>query len=91
MEEVKKSANAASKVRALFKTLKKPLTLSEINQHHQELKPTEISMALSYLRNNRYLSREQIANTGSKGRKQVYIYTYHETKLPKDDGVKNEG
>jgi len=91
MEEIKRSANAASKVRALFKSLKKPLTLSEINQHHKELKPTEISMALSYLRHNRYLSREQIPNTSPKGRKKIFIYTYHDTKLPKANEVKNEG
>lgn len=83
MEEVRRSANAASKVRALFKSLKKPLTLPEINQHHKELKPTEISMALSYLLANRYLSREQVPNTSPKGRKLIYLYTYHETKLPK--------
>ena len=81
--EQKQSSNAASKVRALFKKLQKPLTLTEINQEHPELKATEISMALSYLRTNRYLTREQIPNKNSKGRKQVYQYTYHETKLPK--------
>lgn len=81
--EAKKSSNAASKVRALFKQLQKPLTLNDINKAHPELKATEISMALSYLRANRYLSREQIANTNPKGRKLVYIYTYHDTKLPK--------
>lgn len=81
--EQKQSSNAASKVRALFKQLQKPLTLTEINKLHPELKATEISMALSYLRTNRYLTREQVPNTNPKGRKQVYIYTYHETKLPK--------
>lgn len=92
MEEVKRSANAASKVRALFIALKKPLTLPEINQHHKELKPTEISMALSYLRTNRYLTREQVPNTSAKGRKQIYLYTYHDTKLPKEVAeVANEG
>lgn len=90
--EAKKSSNAASKVRALFKQLQKPLTLTEINQEHPELKATEISMALSYLRTNRYLTREQVPNTNPKGRKLVYIYTYHDTKLPKlAPEVVNEG
>lgn len=85
--EQKQSSNAASKVRALFKQLQKPLTLTDINKAHPELKATEISMALSYLRTNRYLTREQVPNTNSRGRKQVYLYTYHETKLPKPEPV----
>ena len=85
--EQKTPSNAASKVRALFKREQKPLTLTDINKFHPELKATEISMALSYLRTNRYLTREQVPNAGSKGRKQVYQYTYHETKLPKPEPV----
>ncbi len=78
----KQSSNAASKVRALFKREQKALTLPEINKHHPELKATEISMALSYLRTNRYLSREQVPSNNTKGRKNIYSYTYHEQKLP---------
>ena len=81
--EQKTSSNAASKVRALFKKEQKALTLTEINKHHPELKATEISMALSYLRANRYLSREQVPSNNTKGRKMVYSYTYHDQKLPK--------
>jgi len=40
-------------------------------------------MALSYLRANRYLSREQIPSNNSKGRKFVFSYTYHDQKLAK--------
>lgn len=81
------SSNAASKVRALFKRERKPLTLADINKYHPELKATQISMALSYLRANRYLTRETVANQNPKGRKQVFVYTYHETKLPKHEPV----
>lgn len=81
------SGNAASKLRALFKREQKPLTLTDINKFHPELKQNQISMALSYLRKYRYLSREQVANANAKGRKQVFVYTYHETKLPKPEQV----
>lgn len=85
--EQKTSSNAASKVRALFKREQKPLTLTDINKFHPELKASEISMALSYLRANRYLTREQVANANAKGRKQIFVYTYHETKLPKVEPI----
>lgn len=61
------------------------MTLKEINQFLPELLPNEISMALCYLRRQRYLTREQIPSQDKMGRKKVYIYTYHSTRLPKEE------
>lgn len=83
--EIKESSLASTKVLALFKQEKKPLTLAEINQHHPELKANQISMALSYLMKSRYLSREQKPNQNAKGRKNVFVYTHHEVRLPKPE------
>lgn len=69
-------ANAASKVRDLFANKTDALTLSQIAQE-TDLKAPEISMALCYLRRNRYLTRELIANDSGKGRKQIWSYIYH--------------
>ena len=49
----------------------------------ENLEKNEISMALCYLRKARHLSRD-MTESASKGRKQVWLYTYHHQKLPKD-------
>jgi predicted transcriptional regulator len=66
---------AASQVRNVFIEAQKPMTLSEIAQI-TDLKAPQISMALCYLRRQKYLTRELIANTG-KGRKNIWQYEYH--------------
>jgi len=76
-------ANAANKVRQTFVEKSTSLTLQDIRLANPDLKPNEISMALCYLRKARHLSRDLIDST-SKGRKQVWLYTYHDKKLPKD-------
>lgn len=76
-------ANAAIRVRDVFKTAQQPLTLADINTALPDLKPSEVSMALCYFRKQRYISREQIKNEKNKGRKQVWLYTFHDVKLPK--------
>ena len=75
------NAHSAKKVRQSFILHQKPLTLAEIKLHHPELQSSEISMALSYLMRQRYLTREQIPNTNPKGRKLVFVYTYHTRKI----------
>lgn len=81
----KRNANSASKLRKLFTDKSsQSMTLKEINQFLPELLPNEISMALCYLRRQRYLTREQIDSNDKMGRKKVYIYTYHSTRLPKE-------
>jgi hypothetical protein len=79
--------NAAVKVRQAFETAKKPLTLSEIKTYTNDLERNEISMALCYLRRQRYVSRSLIENpnTGiNTGRNSIWLYEYHQTKLPKE-------
>lgn len=77
-------ANAAVRVRNVFKTEQKPLTLADINNALPDLKPSQVSMALCYFRRQRYMTREQIKSDKSKGRKQVWLYTFHDVKLPKE-------
>jgi predicted transcriptional regulator len=76
-------ANAASKVRSIFKSADNALTLTDIRQALPELKSSQISMALCYLMRQRYMTRKQIKNEQSRGRKTVWLYTYYEQKLPK--------
>ena len=83
-------ANASVKVREVFKQAQAPLTLHEISKAVPDLKPSEISMALCYFMRQRYLSREQIANT-SAGRKKVWLYHFHTTKLEKPNASTQEG
>lgn len=80
-------ANAAIRVRDVFKAAQQPLTLSDVNIALPDLKASQISMALCYFRKQRYVSREQIKNEKNKGRKQVWLYTFHEVKLPKSEDV----
>jgi predicted transcriptional regulator len=75
-------ANASSKVREVFLSLAAPLTLNKIKAHAPDLKASEISMALSYLQRQRFLTREQINNENTKGRKKVWLYQYHPERLP---------
>lgn len=76
-------ANAATKVRKAFLDAETPLTLSQIKAV-TNLKASEISMALCYLRKWRYVTRD-LARSESSGRKNVWLYTYFETALPRAD------
>jgi hypothetical protein len=42
-------------------------------------------MGLCYFMRQRYMTREPIKNEQSRGRKTVWLYTYHLTKLPKPE------
>lgn len=76
-----KKVGSATKVKNLFKEATAPLTISDIRVAYPELKPNEISMALCYLLNQKYLTRESIENKVKGGRKNVFSYTYHPNKV----------
>jgi predicted transcriptional regulator len=76
-------ANAVVRIREVFKAAQKPLTLAEIVIALPDLKSNQVSMALCYFRKQRYVSREQIKSEKTKGRKQVWLYTFSDVKLPK--------
>lgn len=76
-------ANAVVRIREVFKAKQKPLTLADIAIELPDLKANQISMAMCYFRKQRYASREQIKSEKAKGRKQVWLYTLHNAKLPK--------
>jgi len=73
--------NATAHVKEVFQTAECALTLSDIKEALPELKASEISMALCYFRKGRYLTREQIENKNKLGRKKVWLYHFHPTKL----------
>ena len=75
-------SNAATKVRDVFKSAQGSLTLTDIRNAMPDLKASQISMALCYFMRQRYMTREQIPNEQSAGRKKVWLYTFYETKLP---------
>lgn len=80
-------ANAAKKVRDVFKDAQTALTLANIKEALPELKANEISMALCYFLKQRYLTRVQVENASVRGRKKVWIYTFHEVRLPSPEPV----
>lgn len=71
-----KPLGAAALTRQTFVNAKSKLMLSDI-QKETGLKRSEVSMALSYLMKNRYLTRELAPATSIFGRKQVWLYEYH--------------
>jgi hypothetical protein len=75
-------SNAATKVREVFELTKRPMTLTDLRNARPDLKPSQISMALCYFMRQRYMTREQIANEQSVGRKKVWLYTFYQIKLP---------
>jgi hypothetical protein len=58
------------------------MTLTDLRNARPDLKPSQISMALCYFMRQRYMTREQIANEQSVGRKKVWLYTFYQIKLP---------
>ena len=82
--EQKQSVNAVTRVRKAFAEAGVPQTLLEI-QTKSGLKASEASMALCYLRNYRFVTRELIPNPVGKGRAQVWQYTYFPTKAKAED------
>jgi predicted transcriptional regulator len=82
-------AKAASTLKQVFQQQPTGLTLVELNKL-TGLKPSEISMGLCYLIRMRWLSREQIKNENKRGRRSVYVYTFHPDRLPKPTEPINE-
>ena len=74
-------ANATVKVKDVFAAAQCPLTLANIKDALPDLKSSEISMALMYFVKQGHLSREQIDNESGKGRKKVWCYQFHTTRL----------
>ena len=75
-------AGALVTVRNMFTESNRPFTAGEICRTHLALKPNEISVALSYLLKQRYVTRELIPSTHRMGRKKVWSYTYHPDRVP---------
>jgi hypothetical protein len=68
----------------MFEAQDKPLTMPDILPLVPSLKKNEVSMALCYLLKMGYLSRERVGRTGTRGRKEVWQYTFHSARLPKE-------
>jgi len=79
------SINAVQKIRGLFREKQQAMTNAEIKTHLPELKPSDISMAMCYLLKQRYATRELIPVQNPKARKTVWMYTYFDAPLPKDN------
>lgn len=60
----------------IFRESNTPLTMHELLPI-AELKKNEISMALCYLMKQGYLSREKVERRGTRGRKEIWSYTFH--------------
>lgn len=76
--------NASSKVRTIFKSFNPVLTSTQILEQAPDLTKSEISMALNYLLRQRYVTRKLIPSPSNIGRKNVWEYTYHTKRLPKE-------
>lgn len=80
-------ANAVQDIRAVFKAAEKKLTLADIKALKPELQSNQISMALCYFMRQRYVTREQIDAQNAQGRKKIWLYSYHNEKLPQPETV----
>lgn len=76
-------ANTVQKLRTIFEAQNKPLTITQIKTLAGDLKSSEISMGLCYLKRQRYVYRTLVPNP-THGRKSVYQYHYSKTKLAED-------
>ena len=81
-ESMEKKKGAVLNIRELFTNLNQPMTLNQINKNLPELKASEIGMAMAYLYKQRYVTREKVDSLAT-GRKQCFLYTYSQTKIPK--------
>lgn len=79
------SNGAVFKIRNLFIEKNNSLTSVDIKRFLPDLMQSDISMALCYLNQQRYVTREKTKNPKEKGRKELWIYTYSLTKLPKEN------
>lgn len=77
-------AKAALTVKQVLQEHSGQITLAQIMSKAPQLKASEVSMALCYLMKMRYITRELTENKTPKSRKQVWLYTYHANRLPKE-------
>lgn len=82
-------SKAVTKIQTLFKNSSIPFTLKAIKEAFPELKSNEISMALCYLKKQRWVSRQAVPSNTVKGRKQVWSYTYHSERVPQEKTNEN--
>ena len=83
-------ANAAVKIRALLREHQGEITLAQIAEK-TTLKSNEISMVMCYLLKQRYVTRVRIRSDEIRGRKEVWLYTYYQKRLPSKTAVGIEG
>jgi hypothetical protein len=57
--------------------------LANIKAQLPELETSSISMTLCYFMKQRYATRELTPNIVEKQRKKIWLYTYHDKRLPK--------
>jgi len=69
-------SESVAKIRAVFRSEQRPLTLRDIRLAVPDLQAHQISSVLCYLLRQRYVTREQIKNEALKERKKVWSYTY---------------
>lgn len=75
-------SQAVTKIRNLFREVGTPMYLANIKAKLPELKTSSISMTLCYFVKQRYATRELMPNLVDKQRKNVWRYTYYDTRLP---------
>jgi hypothetical protein len=80
-------SEAVTKIRQLFRTAQRPLTLREIREQVPDLKAPQISSTLCYFMRQKYVIREAVDNSAPRERKKVWLYTYSDNRYLE---VKNE-
>jgi predicted transcriptional regulator len=70
-------ANAAATLITVFRENEGVFTMQDLMPLAASLRKNEISMALCYLLKQGYLSRQKVDRQGSRGRKEVWAYTFH--------------
>ena len=73
-------ANAVSTLRKVLQDHDGEITLTQIAEKC-DLRTNEISMALCYLKKQRYVTRSRIQSVIRMGRKEVWNYTYSSSRL----------
>jgi len=82
--------NASANVRAVFESSETPLTMHELLPLLPELRKNEVSMALCYLMKCGYLSRIKVDRRGTRGRKEIWEYTFHADRQKGESHEQNE-
>lgn len=80
-------SQSVTKIRQLFRTSNRALSLADIRSALPELDANKISMTLCYLMRQKYCTRTQIDNPSTKSRRKVWLYEYSDNRFL---GVANE-